>query len=212
MLNQSSWYRTTSLKLMLTAAILSIACFCNLIPARSAPPSSGGPKIQFLRPGPNEKRNDSPIYVQVQVSNFNLKPPVEYFSKVDDGKSGHIHFTLDNFPIMATDHTQVMFGKMIGDKYLAAGKHIIRAELVKMNHESLKPPQVAEVVVFTSHPASAQEDVESTSSIQRVQEQLMHVQAQLQSIEKKLGVKSGSASNKVGRGPRVPSRVTTSAE
>lgn len=141
------------------------------------------PKIEFLRPGPNDVFKDKPIYVQVKVSNFNLLPPVEYWSKPGDQKSGHIHYTLDDYPIFATDRTQVMLGKKSGNQYLSNGKHVIRAELVTIDHSPLKPKVVAQMTVSTSHPVSAQEEAQNQRDIQKLQTQLFKVQEQLDQIQ-----------------------------
>jgi len=140
--------------------------------AQTSPPeqqaqsvSQAQPTIEFVRPHQSETVADYPLHIQVKVSNFELLPPVQYWKRVvdpEDAAKGHIHFTLDDSPIYATDKTVIMLGKN-GGRSLPLGKHILRAELRNVNHRGLKSPVVAEIAIVCKR--ADQGDQKSSSSI-----------------------------------------------
>lgn len=129
----------------------SFACTVSA-KASSEAPTKTAATITFVRPLKNEVFNDQPIYSQVLVSNFNLVAPTLAPGGAD-GKSGHIDYTLDDFPVCSTKAIQLMFGKNLGRRYLPVGRHVLRAELKDCNNNSLNPPVVTDVSLWTRHPA-----------------------------------------------------------
>jgi hypothetical protein len=111
------------------------------------------PSIEFLRPLPNELFFDFPIYIQVRVSNFNLVPPGSRPAANQAVSSGHIAYSMDDFPTLATDEPQVMFGKNLGFGYIPVGRHLLTAQLVDDNDKPLNPPVTIKQYVWSGHPA-----------------------------------------------------------
>jgi hypothetical protein len=103
------------------------------------------PTIEFVHPQADETISNYPIHVQVKVTNFELLAPVQYYRAVSsrrDMMKGHIHYSFDDAPALATDETSLIIGAN-GSRTLPAGKHVLRAELRAMNHKALKPPVFA---------------------------------------------------------------------
>ena len=108
------------------------------------------PTLTIVHPKPDELFFDTPIFVQLDVQHFKLVPPAVFFGRTDEERGGHIHITMDDFPIFATAETQCMIGKMTGNTYVKPGRHVLRVELVKINHQSLSKPVVKIVNFQTS--------------------------------------------------------------
>ena len=117
------------------------------------------PELDIVRPKSGEMFYDRPILVQVRIRNFKLQEPKNFFGKTDDQTIGHIHYTLDDFPISATAATQMMFGKGAFNKPLKSGHHVLEVELVKTNHEPLRPRVVKHIIMFTSYPRAWMQNV-----------------------------------------------------
>ncbi|HEY9793831.1 MAG TPA: hypothetical protein V6D22_25775 [Candidatus Obscuribacterales bacterium] len=111
--------------------------------------ADGTPVIHIVSPPPDVHVSDYPILVKTTVDNFTIAPPVQYWDRVigKDRVTGHIHYTLDDGPIFASEKMQWLLEKPL-DKSLPPGKHILRAELVTPNHEPLNPPIFAEVNII----------------------------------------------------------------
>lgn len=114
------------------------------------------PQLTVISPKPGQTFDDTPIFVQVQVKNFKLVPPLPYFGKPGPQNIGHLHYILDDYPLTATADTQLMIGKMLGDDYLPQGKHTLWVELSVDNHDSLTPPVRKKIVFYTMHPRRRQ--------------------------------------------------------
>jgi hypothetical protein len=97
------------------------------------------PQLEIISPKNGYTIKDFPIFVEVKIKNFELRTPTMYFGKPNPKAIGHIHYFLDDYPEVATDSTQLLFGKMEGNKYLRTGEHTIAVELVHDNHEVLSP-------------------------------------------------------------------------
>ena len=108
------------------------------------------PNLIILRPKPGETYDDEPIFVRVEVENFELLAPDQIFGHAKSAQ-GHIHITLDHYPLVATASTQHMFGKSEGGRYLPVGKHTIVTELVHDTHLPITPPVSRTVVFYTRH-------------------------------------------------------------
>jgi hypothetical protein len=152
------------------------------------------PTIEFVYPHPNDVVADYPIYIETKVTNCTLEPPVQYWSGVEkvDESVGHIHYTLDNSPIFATKNTKVVMTKPTG-KTLPPGKHVLRAEIVYINHERRQPPVFVEIPITCERPkqtvSSQSPDVPMTmddrtlGELQAVEKQLKDVQEELAKLK-----------------------------
>lgn len=112
------------------------------------------PNLTILRPQLGEIYDDEPIFVKVKVENFQLETPAQVFGEPNPKAIGHIHITLDAFPLVATAATQHLFGKMAGDEYLAEGRHTLTIELVHDTHTPLTPPVSRTITFYTRHSTS----------------------------------------------------------
>ena len=116
---------------------------CTSANARSAGRENGKklpvPQLEIISPKEGEIINDFPLFVQVRVKNFKLVKPENYYGPANPKQLGHIHYFLDNYPEVATDSTQVLFGKLEGEKYISIGPHSLAVELVHDNHTVLQP-------------------------------------------------------------------------
>lgn len=112
------------------------------------------PNLVIIRPRAGEIYDDEPILVKVNVENFKLKPPDLHLGDTAPEHFGHIHYTLDDFPLVASVSTQHMFGKARGKSYLDRGLHTLRIELVNDVHRPLNPPVVRTVTFYTENPGS----------------------------------------------------------
>lgn len=119
--------------------------------ATSTAPKS--PSIEILTPRAGDHVKDYPILVEVAVRNCGLKPPVQYWSAVcpSDAELGHIHYSFDNSPYIATSNTKILIEKP-PRKSLPAGRHVLRAELVHINHRNRTPRVFAEVPITCDAP------------------------------------------------------------
>jgi len=119
-------------------------------PAQAEPPP---PTIEFVYPHANDKISDYPIYIETKVNNASLQPPVQFWGAVlkKDAAIAHIHYTLDDSPIFATRSTKIVMAKP-SDRPLPLGKHMLRAELVYMNHENRNPRIFAEIPIICERP------------------------------------------------------------
>lgn len=97
------------------------------------------PQLTILRPKEGETFNDTPIFVQVRLENFELLPPEPNFGAPDPRPVGHLHVFLDDYPEVATSSTELMFGKKEAGHYLKKGVHTIAVEVVHDNHDTLEP-------------------------------------------------------------------------
>jgi hypothetical protein len=109
------------------------------------------PALKILRPKEGETFFDTPIVLQVMVENFQLEPPTPIFDKPNPNPVGHLHVFLDDYPEVATDSTQLMFGKKEAGKYLKKGKHTIAVEIVHDNHDVLEPRVWKRVDFYVDH-------------------------------------------------------------
>lgn len=147
------------------------------------------PAISFITPQDNARITDYPIYIETEVRGFTLAAPVQYWDKVSDQDrlTGHIHYTLDDSPIMATRRTKVVMGKP-GDNALPVGKHILRAELVTPNHEPLNPPSFAEITIICERGAD-NGGGQSPSKVlidKRGREQLKNLEQKIQQVQQQV--------------------------
>lgn len=152
------------------------------------------PTIEFVYPHSSDVVTDYPIFIETRVTNCTLEPPVQYWSAVPraDAAVGHIHYTLDNTPIFATKSTQVVIAKPAG-KSLPVGKHILKAELVSINHEPRNPRVFAEIQIICERAQTKRTSASSNgvvpmdertrSELQLVEKQLMEVQQQLKELK-----------------------------
>jgi hypothetical protein len=175
--------------------VLQIGCAESSASEPSPTPAAPStPTIEFVYPHSNDLITDYPIFIETKVTNCKLEAPVQYWSGVEqaDASKGHIHYTLDNSPIFATMDTKVVIDKPIG-KSLPVGKHILRAELVYINHEKRNPPVFSEIPIMCER---AQQKADSQSpnaplmvddrtrrELQEVEKQLTEVQQQLTQLK-----------------------------
>ncbi len=146
-------------------------------------------KIEFVYPHANDKFSDYPIQIETKVTNCSLELPVQYWGAVTvaNAARGHIHYTLDDSPIFATRSTKVTMLKPQG-KSLPIGKHILRAELVYINHENRNPRVYAEIPIYCERP-NEKGNSESSESIpmdKRTRQELQEMENQLTDVQKKL--------------------------
>ncbi len=180
---------------------LALAVVLAVVPllafAETSAPSQGQneplpkPTIEIVHPTANEKFSDYPIHVETKVTNFLLEPPVQYWGNVERSFAGlgHIHYTLDDSPIFATNRTHVTITKPPG-KSLPVGKHILRAELVYVNHGSMQPRVFAEIPILcerqeqasTSKDGGLALDTRAHKDMQEVERQLKEVQKELSDL------------------------------
>ncbi len=146
------------------------------------------PTIEFVRPQTSEKIANYPIHVHLKVTNFELLPPVQYWRAVTsprDAAKGHIHFSLDDAPALATDETALII-EANGNRSLPPGRHVLRAELRSMNHKALKPPVVAEMT-FECQAADGGDRGLSTPSgdpkIAKLRQQVQQLQNQVVELQ-----------------------------
>jgi hypothetical protein len=149
-----------------------------------APPDA---TIEFVHPKQDEKVTDYPLFVQVNVDNFKLLPPVPYWTRIapEDAAKGHIHYTLDDSPIYATNETQLMLGKN-GGKALPVGRHVLKAELVYMNHRGLNSPAVAEISFLCERPSQGNAKDSPAVTNAGAQKQLQQIQQQIEQVQKQI--------------------------
>ncbi|HEY9772328.1 MAG TPA: hypothetical protein V6C81_00810 [Planktothrix sp.] len=156
-------------------------------PPQQQPTKPAGPVIVFVTPHAGDKIKDYPIFVETRVTGFTLASPVQYWDRVtpENRFIGHIHYTLDDGPIFATKGTHLVFGKPDG-KILPAGTHILRAELVNINHNSLNPPVYAEIPLVCEHgPETAAQTAAAVIPIDaKGRKQLAKVEEKLHETEK----------------------------
>jgi hypothetical protein len=155
--------------------------------SRTASPPAA-PTIRFLRPIRGERFTDLPIFVQVDVTGFHLAPPDKQRSKTASSNTGHIRYTMDDFPVCGTDGTQVMIGKFTGAQYVPVGWHVLKAELVDANDNPLNPPVIAETAAFSGHPAAVETDHVQGGSLKAElnAQELYKMRLQLQEMQKEL--------------------------
>lgn len=142
-----------------------------------------------MYPRANDKISDYPIHIETRVTNCTLESPVQYWGAVTvaNAARGHIHYTLDDSPIFATKSTKVTMSKPQG-KSLPPGKHILRAELVYINHENRNPRVFAEIPIYCERPAR-KDDSKPPESIlmdSRTRRELQEVEQQLTEVQQKL--------------------------
>jgi hypothetical protein len=156
--------------------------------ASSTASAQSAPSILFLRPIRGERFSDLPIYIQVGVSAFRLVPPDKQHSNTPPPNTGHIVYSMDDFPVYGTDETQVMIGKFVGERYIPVGWHKVKAELVDVNGNSLNPPVVAETATFSTHAAATETDHVQNGSIEAElnAQELYQMRLQLQELQKEL--------------------------
>ena len=142
------------------------------------------PTIEFVRPQSNETLTNYPIHVQLKVTNFELLPPVQYWrpvmSRKDMGK-GHIHFSLDDAPALATDETSLII-ESNGGRSLPPGRHVLRAELRAMNHKALRPPVVAQTTIIVQPAGQGDRNVSTPTGdpkIAKLRQQVRQMQDQV---------------------------------
>jgi hypothetical protein len=172
------------------ALAMVLALVVPLIGCANSSADEASPKIEFVYPHANDVITDYPIPIEVKVTNLTLVPPVQYWSGVEraDASIGHIHYTLDNSPIFATKSTQVVLSKPPG-KSLPLGKHILRAELVYINHEARNPPVFAEIPIMCERPqekAGSQSPGATVPMDDRTRRELQEVEKQLQEVQQQL--------------------------
>jgi len=183
---------------MLSAVIsqpLGLAGWQQTLAAAPTASSSTGPTIKFLRPMKNELFSDVPIYIQVCVDKFKLVAPDQIGEQAGSG-TGFIDYSLDDFPVLCTDSTQLMLGKNLGRGYIPVGKHVLRAQLVDINDHPLQPPVIAETFVWSTHPASRETSSSSPGSTvaDPEQDELRKVQLHLQQVQRELyRIQSGTS-------------------
>jgi hypothetical protein len=173
----SSFSKTAMMLVLLGIQLVGTNCF------------AAEPTIEFVYPRANDVITDYPIYIETKVTNCTLEPPVQYWSAVEkaDESVGHIHYTLDNSPIFATKNTKVVMTKPTG-KSLPPGKHILRAELVYINHEKRKIPVFVEIPITCERKqqtSSQTPDVPLTMDDRTVRE-LQAVEKQLKEVQEEL--------------------------
>jgi hypothetical protein len=177
-------------RLLLPLAVSSACQLAAVAQTAPAPTASrqSPPAVRFLRPIRGEHFTDLPIFIQVDVSGFHLIAPDKQRSKVLPPNTGHIRYSMDDFPICGTDGTQVMIGKFSGDRYVPVGWHVLRAELVDVNGNPLNPPVKAETAAFSGHPATVETDhVQGGSlSAELNAQELYKMRMQLQDMQKEL--------------------------
>jgi hypothetical protein len=184
-------------RLRITCAItfaivaLPIACVGSLAQQTLAP-STAQPRasIEFVYPHANEVFTDYPISIETKVTGCDLVPPVQYWSSVElaDAAIGHIHYTLDDSPIFATESKQVVLSKPPG-KSLPIGKHILRAELVYINHERRNPPVFVEIPIVCERPqpkSGAEPPAPPVLVDDRTRRELLEVEKQLKEVQQQL--------------------------
>lgn len=146
------------------------------------------PSIEFIRPKTNDHVSDYPIFIETRVQNCKLEAPVQYWSvvRVSESRRGHIHYTLDNSPIFATKSTKVVMAKP-GNKSLPVGKHILRAELVYINHENRKPRVFAEIPIWCERAPQKPSTTDGVMQMDdRTRKELQAVEQELSAIQKEL--------------------------
>lgn len=175
--------------------------FAVALPAQRQAPavqsSVPQPSIEFLRPQSDETFFNLPIFIHVQVTNFNLVPigfhsPPRTSAGGNHLLSGHIDYKLDDFPILAADEPQVMIGKNLGLGFIPVGRHLLQAQLMDENDHPLKPPVTAVTVIWSGHPAARELVPTQTigqpadladAELQRVQHHLDEVRKELRRIQ-----------------------------
>jgi hypothetical protein len=171
----------------MTFAVLGCVSSFAQQPVRTpAPP----PTIEFVYPHANEVFTDYPISIQTKVTNCELMPPVQYWSAVElaDAPVTHIHYTLDDSPIFATERTHVVLSKPQG-KSLPVGKHILRAELVYINHERRNPPVFVEIPIVCARPQQQSGSPSTDAPLvldDRTRRELLEVEKQLKEVQQQL--------------------------
>ncbi len=141
-----------------TTQMAAVAAEHSTSSSKKASEPAPAPAIRFLRPVRGEHFFDFPIFLQLDVSGFKLVPPEDTPVKNPPPNTGHILYSMDDFPEYVSDGTQIMIGKTLGPKYLPVGWHVIKVQLVDVNNQPLNPPVSAVTSVFTGHPALAESD------------------------------------------------------
>jgi hypothetical protein len=191
----------------LTLIALSLAAFslCQLAavaasdsagPAGTRADAQGGPTIKFLRPIKGENFFDFPIFIQVQVTGFRLIPPDIRPADKTTADSGHICYSLDDYPVYATEDTQILIGKFLGPRYLPVGWHVLKAELVDKNDRPLSPAVLAVTSVFTGHnaPEESAHVEKGVPEAEQVTEELHKMRTHLEEIKRGLQrIETGNA-------------------
>lgn len=109
------------------------------------------PNLMILKPVPGETLPDTPIVIRVQVDNFQLVTPEPIFGTASPKNLGHIHYILDEYPLVATSAEQLMMGKEVEGHPLPKGKHQLYVELVHDTHDPLSPPVRRRVSFYTRY-------------------------------------------------------------
>jgi hypothetical protein len=154
------------------------------------------PGIRFLRPLKDERFFDYPIFVQVDVTGFQLVPPGEHPSGPPHAHVGHILYSFDDYPVVATDDTQFMIGKKLGDEYLPVGLHVLKAQLVDVNDHPLNPSVEVATEVFSGHPAMVEtvHRVDGSQKAELAGQELYKMRMNLKELENELKkLKTGDA-------------------
>jgi len=175
--------------LAMVPVLLAPQSGCAQAPAKDTSPQQPAPTIEFLSPHANDKISDYPIYIETKVNNCSLAVPVQYWSQVERayGNIGHIHYTLDDAPIFATRSTKVVMTKPTG-KSLPIGKHILRAELVYINHANRNPRIFAEVPIYCERPQqkTASESSDGIPMDDRTRQELKELEKKLTQVQQEL--------------------------
>jgi hypothetical protein len=93
---------------------------------------------------PEEKAQEHSATVDVRVEGIQLIDPAAVHERSQPGQ-GHLHYQLDNGPVVATTSTKLSFHE------LSSGVHKITVRLVGNDHKALGP---REVLTVTIPPAS----------------------------------------------------------
>lgn len=184
----------------MSLTVFSLVCLCAAQQHLSASNVEQGtkpaPSIQFMRPVKGERFFDFPIFIQVDVSGFHLVPSSEERSKSTTDNTGYICYSLDDYPVYATEDTQLMIGKFTGDFYVPVGTHVLKAQLVDVNGKPLNPPVLAITSISTGHPAVVESNYTETGvqKAESIGHELSLMRTHLNELKKELArIKNGTA-------------------
>lgn len=93
---------------------------------------------RLLQPEPKAKKHEAGV--QVQVTGVEIVDPAAVNEKSAPGQ-GHLHYQLDNGPVIATTATKLNFHQ------LAPGKHQITVTLAGNDHNPLGPKETLHVTI-----------------------------------------------------------------
>lgn len=116
------------------AAVLALGLLAGPLPRAAAAPKEDAakPAMNARMVDEENKSKKKEATIEVEVKGLKLVDPASVQEKPARGQ-GHLHYRLDNGPIIATTATKLSFHEM------SSGPHVIAVALAANDHSALGP-------------------------------------------------------------------------